>query len=93
MDSQLSFSTEHDDVPTVESLKELDHVIDAVRLQYGKHTLQLGTGLWLRRQKPHLSERGALPVRRQALLPGNTERQRLDIPLWELNIDTPAASA
>ena len=53
-------------------------VIDAVNERYGKHTLSLGSSLFLGR-KPSTG-RGTLPWRKRELLEGETFRQRLKLP-------------
>ena len=71
-----------DDVPKIESLKRIDRVLDGVNEMYGKHALHLGTSLWLGKHRQHVAGRGDLPERKTQLLPGETYRQRLGIPLW-----------
>ncbi len=75
-----------DDVPKIESYRSIDRVIDEVNALYGKHKLHLGTSLWLAKHKQHVSERGDLPERKMALLKGETFRQRLNVPIWAVNI-------
>ncbi len=75
-----------DDVPKIESFRSIDRVIDEVNELYGKHKLHLGTSLWLARHKQHISERGDLPQRKSELLKGETFRQRLAIPVWNVKV-------
>ncbi|HTL48298.1 MAG TPA: DNA polymerase IV [Verrucomicrobiae bacterium] len=75
-----------DDVPRIESLKAVDKVIDEANRHYGKHSLRLGTGLWLAAHAQHLSERGDLPERKKQLLPGETARRRIGIPVWKIKV-------
>jgi DNA polymerase-4/DNA polymerase V len=75
-----------DDVSGVRSLKQIDGVFDGVNDRYGKHSLHLGTSLWLRKYRRHVSARGDLPERKTDLLRGETFRQRLGIPVWKLKI-------
>ena len=75
-----------DDIPKIESLKALDRVIDSVNAVHGKHALYLGTGLWLGKHRQHLSTRGDMPLRKTELLPGETFRQRLGVPLWQIHV-------
>lgn len=76
-----------DDVPRIEAYQRLDAVIDAAGSKYGKHALSLGMSLWLGRHKQHLSERGDVPARKKNLLPGETFRQRLGLPLWDIKLN------
>lgn len=73
-----------DDVPKIESLKRIDRVLDGVNELYGKHALHLGTSLWLGKHRQHVAGRGDLPERKMQLLPGETYRQRLGIPIWRV---------
>ncbi len=75
-----------DDVPKIESCNRLDHVIDEAGKKYGKHALALGIGLWLGKHKQHISDRGDLPERKKNLLRGETFRQRLAVPLWNITL-------
>jgi len=75
-----------DDVPKIQSLRAVDRVIDGVNELYGKHTLHLGTSLWLGKYRQHFGERGEVPERKKKLLPGESIRQRLNIPLWKVKI-------
>ncbi|MFA6601225.1 MAG: DNA polymerase IV [Candidatus Omnitrophota bacterium] len=75
-----------DDVPRLESLRAVDRVIDSANAVYGKHALHLGTGLWIARHRQHLTERGDLPSRKTELLKGETFRQRLNVPVWQIKV-------
>jgi DNA polymerase-4 len=76
-----------DDVPKIESFKRLDAVIDTANRKYGKHALSLGMSLWLGRHKQHLSERGDIPLRKKHLLLGETFRQRIGLPIWDIKLN------
>ncbi|MDD5670139.1 MAG: DNA polymerase IV, partial [Candidatus Omnitrophica bacterium] len=75
-----------DDVPQIRSFRAVDKVIDGVNEIYGKHSLHLGVSLWLGKHRQHLSERGDLPARKAELLRGETFRQRLNIPMWQVKV-------
>ncbi len=89
-----------DDVPKIESMKRIDKVLDGINELYGKHALHLGTSLWLGKHQQsgllflkrpetsgqHVGGRGDLPERKLQLLPGETFRQRLGIPVWAVRI-------
>ena len=73
-----------DDVPKIESMKRIDKVLDDVNVLYGKHALHLGTSLWLGKHRRFLGARGDLPERKMQLLRGETFRQHLGIPVWNV---------
>ncbi len=75
-----------DDIPKIESFRAVDAVIDGVNELYGKHALHLGTGLWLGKHRQHLASRGDLPQRKTRLLRGETYRQRIHIPMWQVTV-------
>ncbi|MSR78346.1 MAG: DNA polymerase IV [Candidatus Omnitrophica bacterium] len=75
-----------DDIPRIQSLRSIDRVIDEVNELYGKHKLHLGTSLWLGQHKQHISARGDLPERKMDLMKGETVRQRLGIPVWDVKV-------
>ena len=75
-----------DDVAKIKSLKAIDRTVDGLNELYGKHTLHLGTTLWLGKHRQHLTQRGDLPDRKMRLLKGETFRQRLHIPMWRIPI-------
>ncbi len=75
-----------DDIPRINSYKAIDQAIDEISELYGKHTLQLGSGLRLIERGQHQSERKELPERKQGLLLGETFRQRIRFPMWQIKI-------
>jgi len=75
-----------DDVPKIESMKRIDKVLDDVNVLYGKHALHLGTSLWLGKHRRFLGARGDLPERKMRLLRGETFRQHLAIPVWDVKV-------
>jgi len=75
-----------DDIPKIESYKRIDKVIDEANGKYGKHALAFGMGLWLGKHKQHISNRGDLAARKTNLLFGETFRQRIAIPMWNIQL-------
>ena len=75
-----------DNVLKLRSYSAINRVIDEVNELYGKHKLHLGTSLWLAQHKQHISERGDLPQRKMDLIKGETFRQRLGIPIWQVSV-------
>jgi nucleotidyltransferase/DNA polymerase involved in DNA repair len=66
----------------IEKMSRLFAGIDKMRLKYGKHTICLGSSFTANVFGQHLSERGDVPERKQKLLPGETVRKRLAIPMF-----------
>jgi len=64
-----------------ERLERLYHSADQVAQKYGKHTLFLGTSFLAKKFGAHLGERGDMPRRQRELLPGETTRRRLNLPM------------
>jgi hypothetical protein len=50
--------------------------------KYGKHTVFLGASFLAHKSAQHDGGRGYLPERRRELLPGETVRKRLGIPMF-----------
>jgi len=55
--------------------------VDIVARKFGKHALYLGTSFAAHQRSAHLGDRGDIPTRHRALLPGETARKRLGIPM------------
>ena len=68
-----------DDPIKVEKHTKLYCAIDKISQRFGKHTVLLSSSLPARQQQQHEGERGDTPWRKSALLPGETERQRLGL--------------
>lgn len=62
----------------VEKVEEASKVIDRVNGRFGKHALSLGPSLFLPRHRK--TDRDGLPWRKEALLKGESNRCRLNIP-------------
>jgi len=56
--------------------------VDTLREKYGKHTVCLGASFLVHQNAQHDGERGHLPERRRELLPGETARKRLGMPMF-----------
>lgn len=84
LESDLSRQYELFENPArIEHFRRIGSVIDQVNRRYGKHTLTMATGLALKRDGA-TSERAIPCWRRQHLLPGETARQRIRIPLLDI---------
>ena len=66
----------------MQRLSNLYESIDTLREKYGKHTVFLGASFLAHQSAQHDGERGHLPERTQQLLPGETARKRLGIPMF-----------
>jgi DNA polymerase-4/DNA polymerase V len=65
----------------VEKYRKVYEAMDMLRHRYGKHTVFLGASFMAQKFSQHVGERGDEPARRGQLLRGETDRQRLDIPM------------
>jgi len=66
----------------MQRLSNLYESVDTLREKYGKHTVFLGASFLAHQSAQHDSERGHLPERQRELLPGETTRKRLGIPMF-----------
>ena len=66
----------------IEKMTRLFASVDKIKQKYGKHTLFLGSSFLAHKAGQHAGERGDLPQRKINLLPGETARKRLDIPMF-----------
>jgi DNA polymerase-4/DNA polymerase V len=66
----------------MQRLSNLYESVDTLREKYGKHTVFLGASFLAHQHAQHDGERGHLPERQRQLLPGETMRKRLGIPLF-----------
>ena len=70
------------EVIRLQRLSHLYESVDTLREKYGKHTVFLGASFLAHTQAQHDGARGLLPERQRALLPGETARKRLGIPMF-----------
>jgi len=68
----------------IDKIEAVSRVIDEVNGIYGKHALSFGTSLYLDRHRR--TDRDDVPERKVRLLPGETRRQRLNIPRLVLSV-------
>lgn len=64
------------------SLGRLNGAIDEINERFGKHTVFIGNGLYLKKQ--HAGTRGNTAWRKENILPGETSRQHINIPLLQM---------
>jgi DNA polymerase IV len=87
-DNGLQFELFEDPVRMIH-MRQLSKQIDEISAHYGKHTVHSGTGLYLgvNARKSRLENpRNTLPQRKADLLSGETFRQHLQIPLWQVKV-------
>jgi hypothetical protein len=65
----------------MQRLSHLYESVDALSAKYGTHTLVLAASLPAHLHAQHAGERGELPERQRTLLPSETSRKRLGIPM------------
>src|SRR5437016_1096912 len=70
------------EVIRLQRLSNLYESVDTLREKYGKHTVFLGASFLAHAHAQHDGERGQLPERQRQLLPGETARKRLGIPMF-----------
>jgi DNA polymerase-4/DNA polymerase V len=75
-----------EDTCRVKKFETISRVIDDVNKTYGKHAVHLGSTDLLSRFRHHLGERGDFASRKKELLPGETFRRRVRLPLWKVKI-------
>lgn len=88
-DLELDRETQYDlfeDPCRIKALREISRVVDEVNSLYGKHALHLAATDSLSQYGQHLGERGDVASRKIRLLKGETRRQRLRIPLWNVKV-------
>ncbi len=68
----------------IDNLSKASRAIDSVNEKFGKHTVSLGSSLFLK--KGRQTERTALPWRKTDLLDGETARQRLNLPRLSIRV-------
>jgi DNA polymerase-4/DNA polymerase V len=66
----------------IEKMEQAARTVDAINERFGKHTLSLGSGLFLPRLNK--TDRDEKPWRKTNLLPGETARRRLGLPRLRL---------
>ncbi len=87
-DSGLQFELFEDPLQMIK-MRKLAEAIDEINAVYGKHTVHTGTGLYLgktQRKNRFDDAKKVLPQRKTELLPGETYRQRLDMPMLQVKI-------
>lgn len=71
----------------VDGYRRLYEKIDEVRNKYGKHTIHFGSSFLAHQHAQHLGERGDVPERKQHLFKGETNRKRIGIPTFSVELE------
>jgi hypothetical protein len=66
----------------IDKFRKIFESVDTIRQKYGKHTVCLGSSYLANTASQYLNERGDLSERSKSLLPGETKRKRLGIPMF-----------
>lgn len=69
----------------IEKTRRLYGAMDTLRTKYGKYAVHHAVSLSAQKTQ-HLSGRGDIPVRKSLLLKGETKRQRLPLPLVQVEV-------
>ena len=70
------------EVLRIEKSRKIYESVDVIRRRYGKHALYLASSYLANAFAAHLTDRGETPERNTILLPGETQRKRLGIPMF-----------
>lgn len=88
-DGSVQFDLFEDPV-RVTAMSRLSKSVDEINRMYGKHTVAVATGLYLEKRKQELgvktNSRNLVAQRKQDLLKGETYRQHLNIPVWNVRV-------
>lgn len=68
----------------IQAMKDISRAIDEVNAIYGKHTLHVASSHCVTKFGQHLGDRGDVTRRRVDILKGETVRQHLRIPVWNI---------
>lgn len=68
----------------IEQMRQASRAIDDAAERYGKHAVAIGTSLCLDRHRT--TDRDEKPLRRKSLVPGETERQRINLPKLDIRV-------
>lgn len=75
-----------DDTAQIEKMSRLYKAMDRLSEKFGKHAVQHGASLPTRQQSQHRGDRGDLPKRRTDQIQGETERQRVGLPVLQIKV-------
>ena len=75
-----------DDTAKIEKMSKIYSTVDTLSKKFGKHTLQHASSLPVKLQAQHEGKRGDVPGRRVNMFRGENRRQRLGLPVLDINV-------
>ena len=75
-----------DDTAKIEKMSRVYDAIDMLSEKFGKYTVQHAASLQTETQSQHEGDRGDTPQRKQDLFKGENKRQRLGLPMLDLDV-------
>jgi DNA polymerase IV len=75
-----------DDTAKIEKMSKVYDAVDMLSEKFGKYTVQHAVSLPANIQSQHEGERGDIPERKQGLLKGENGRQRLGLPMLDVEV-------
>jgi len=75
-----------DDIVKIEKLEKMYGAVDELSRRFGKHTVQHAASLPTKLQVQHEGDRGDTPQRKINLFKGENKRQRLGLPMLNINV-------
>lgn len=75
-----------DDTAKIEKMAKIYEAVDILSGKFGKHTVQHGSSLPTRQQAQHDGDRGDVPTRKTELFKGENKRQRLGLPVLDVQV-------
>jgi len=75
-----------DDIIKIEKLEKMYGAVDELSMRFGKHTVQHAASLPTKLQAQHEGDRGDTPQRKVNLFKGENKRQRLGLPMLNINV-------
>jgi len=75
-----------DDIVKIEKLEKMYGAVDELSRRFGKHTVQHAASLPTKFQVQHEGDRGDTPQRKINLFKGENKRQRLGLPMLNINV-------
>jgi len=75
-----------EDPVKIRVLRQISECVDRVNARHGKHALHMASTSYLNPYTQHFSDRGDLAKRKINLFKGETFRQRIGIPVWNIKV-------
>jgi DNA polymerase-4/DNA polymerase V len=75
-----------DDAAKIEKMSKIYNTVDTLSKKFGKHTVRHASSLPTKLQAQHEGERGDVPERKVNMFKGENVRQRLGLPVLNVNV-------